>query len=87
MVLIVVIWAYGSKTEVYPSIKYMACALARSCITINRYIKELVSLNFIVKRRRGSISNIYILVKNKINNAVERLRQAKNGSLSDCLIN
>ncbi|MBY6996487.1 helix-turn-helix domain-containing protein [Clostridium botulinum] len=72
--------AYGSKTEVYPSIKYIACSLGRSCRTINRYIKELVSLNLIVKRRRGSISNLYVLVQKKINNAVERLKQAKNDS-------
>ncbi|WP_258017317.1 hypothetical protein [Clostridium sporogenes] len=41
----------------------MACALGRSCIAINGYTKELVSLNFIVKRRRGSISDIYISQK------------------------
>ncbi|GAB6150239.1 helix-turn-helix domain-containing protein [Clostridium novyi] len=70
---------YGDKTTCYPSIKYIAIALGRSCRTINRYIKELVSLKLIIKRRRGSISNLYVLVQKKVNNAVDRLKQAVKG--------
>ncbi|KEH95901.1 transcriptional regulator [Clostridium botulinum C/D str. BKT12695] len=70
---------YGNKTTCYPSIKYIAIALGRSCRTINRYIKELVSLKLIIKRRRGSISNLYVLVQKKVNNAVDRLKQAVKG--------
>ncbi|WP_434303141.1 helix-turn-helix domain-containing protein [Clostridium botulinum] len=72
--------AYGAKTEIYPSQAYIASALGRSVTTVQRYIKELVSLNLVVKRRRGSISNLYVLIQKKMNNAVGRLKQAKNGS-------
>ncbi|MCY6958306.1 helix-turn-helix domain-containing protein [Clostridium brassicae] len=72
--------AHGDKTTCFPSIKYLACALGRCERTINRYIKELVSLKLIIKRRRGSISNLYILVQKKINNAVDHLKQTVKGN-------
>lgn len=70
---------FGDKTTCYPSIKYMACALGRSCRTINRYIKELVSLKLIIKRRRGSVSNLYTLVQKTVNRSVNCLKTALKG--------
>ncbi|HIG0355879.1 TPA: helix-turn-helix domain-containing protein [Clostridium sporogenes] len=70
--------AYGNKTEVYPSIRYIAISLGRSCRSINRYIKELVQLGYIAKRRRGSISNVYTLLKKKVQQSIDKIKQAKN---------
>lgn len=64
---------YG-KTFCYPSIAYIATALGRSCRTVNRYIKELCKLNLIVKRRRGSISNLYVLLQKKTQQTVEKVK-------------
>ncbi|HDK7179276.1 TPA: helix-turn-helix domain-containing protein [Clostridium botulinum] len=72
--------AYGNKTEVYPSIRYIAVSLGRSCRSVNRYIKELVQLGYISKRRRGSISSVYTLLKKKVQQSIDRIKQAKNGS-------
>ncbi|WP_434291212.1 helix-turn-helix domain-containing protein [Clostridium botulinum] len=72
--------AYDSKTEVYPSIRYIAISLGRSCRSVNRYIKELVQLGYIAKRRRGSISSVYTLLKKKVQQSIDRIKQAKNGS-------
>ncbi|KOY66334.1 helix-turn-helix domain-containing protein [Clostridium sporogenes] len=72
--------AYGNKTEVYPSIRYIAVSLGRSCRSVNRYIKELVQLGYIAKRRRGSISSVYTLLKKKVQQSIDRIKQVKNGS-------
>ncbi|MBY6873415.1 helix-turn-helix domain-containing protein [Clostridium botulinum] len=72
--------AYANKTKVYPSIRYIAISLGRSCRSINRYIKELVQLGYIAKRRRGSISSVYTLLKKKVQQSIDRIKQAKNGS-------
>ncbi|EJO5347003.1 helix-turn-helix domain-containing protein [Clostridium sporogenes] len=72
--------AYGEKCTVYPSIRFLAVSLGRSCRTINRYIKELISLGYIAKRRRGSISNVYTLLKKKVQQSIDKIKQAKNGS-------
>jgi len=76
---------YGEKTTCFPSIKYLATALGRSCRTINRYIKELVETGLIVKRRRGSRSNMYTLLQKKslqvvgkVEKAVERVKETVN---------
>jgi len=53
---------YGTKDTYYPSIKYIVETLHKSTRTIDRYIKKLVELGLIVKRRRGSVSNIYTLL-------------------------
>ncbi|ACA55865.1 hypothetical protein CLK_0859 [Clostridium botulinum A3 str. Loch Maree] len=47
---------------------------------MNRYIKELVQLGYIAKRRRGSVSNVYTLLKKKVQQSIDRIKQAKNGS-------
>ncbi|WP_102400467.1 helix-turn-helix domain-containing protein [Haloimpatiens massiliensis] len=68
--------AYANKTKVFPSQKYLAHALGRCVRTIQRYLDELVGLGLIIKRRRGSISNLYTLVQKTVNNAVDRLKRA-----------
>lgn len=80
---------YADKCTCYPSIKYLATALGRSCRTINRYIKELVKANLIIKKRRGSVSNIYTLLQKKtqqvvekVEKVVERVKKAKNANKS-----
>lgn len=72
--------AYANKTEIYPSIRYIAVSLGRSCRSVNRYIKELVQLGYIAKRRRGSISSVYTLLKKKVQQSIDRIKQVKNGS-------
>jgi len=67
---------YGEKTTCFPSIKYLATALGRSCRTINRYIKELVEIGLIVKRRRGSRSNMYTLLQKKSQQVIEKVEKA-----------
>ena len=57
---------YGEKNFCFPSIKYIAIALGRSCRTINRYIKELCKAGLISRRRRGSLSNIYYMLQKKV---------------------
>ncbi|OOO64291.1 transcriptional regulator [Clostridium tepidum] len=65
---------YADKNTCYPSIKYIATALGRSCRTINRYIKELIKLGYISKRRRGSISNVYTLLQKKVQQTVQNIK-------------
>jgi len=82
---------YGQKCECYPSEHYLATSLGRSVRTVQRYLKELVQHNLIVKRRRGSTSNKYTVLakisqkaREKINKAVNKAKQSynsfKNGS-------
>ncbi|WP_035290201.1 helix-turn-helix domain-containing protein [Clostridium sp. KNHs214] len=71
--------AYANKTKVFPSQKYLAHALGRCVRTIQRYLDELVGLGLIIKRRRGSISNLYTLVQKKIQQGVDRLKRAVKG--------
>ncbi|ABS40649.1 helix-turn-helix domain-containing protein [Clostridium botulinum] len=66
--------AYGNKTEVYPSIRYIAVSLGRSCRSVNRYIKELVQLGYIAKRRRGSTSNVYTLLQKKVQQTIQNIK-------------
>jgi DNA-binding transcriptional MocR family regulator len=67
---------YGIKSECYPSERYLAIALGRSVRTVQRYIKELIKNNLIVKRRRGSISNLYTILAKKTQQAGERVTKA-----------
>jgi len=67
---------YGEKTTCFPSIKYLATALGRSCRTINRYIKELIETGLIIKRRRGSRSNMYTLLQKKSQQVIEKVEKA-----------
>ena len=49
--------AYGNKTTIFPSQKYMSVALGKSVRTIQRYLKELVKNGLITIRRRGMGDN------------------------------
>ncbi len=66
---------YGLKDTCYPSIKYIANTLNKSTRTINRYLKQLIEQGLIIKRRRGSISNIYTLLQKKAGQAVEKVQE------------
>jgi predicted transcriptional regulator len=68
---------YGSnKSTCYPSIKYLSIALGRSVRTINRYIKELAKNNLIVKKRRGSISNLYTVIAKKTQQVAQSITKS-----------
>ena len=66
---------YGLKDTCYPSIKYIANSLGTCTRTIDRYLKELVKLGLIIKRRRGSISNIYTLLHKKAGQVIEKVQE------------
>lgn len=63
---------YGDKNTCYPSIAYLSQKLNKSVKTIGRNLKILKDKGLIVARRRGSISNVYTLVKKVINTSVEK---------------
>lgn len=71
--------SYGDRISCYPSQKYLSVALRCSVRTIQRALTELVNNKLITVRRRGSTSNLYTLVRKKINNAVDRLKTALKG--------
>jgi len=64
---------YGDKDTIYPSIKYLADRLNRSVKTIGRNLRILKEKGLIISRRRGSISNIYTLVKKTLQMKTEKL--------------
>ncbi|MHB7978965.1 hypothetical protein CF067_00725 [Clostridium sporogenes] len=66
--------AYGSKIQVYPSQRFLACALRCSVRTIQRALIELKKANLISIRRRGSISNVYTLLEKKIQQTVQNIK-------------
>ncbi|WP_035290960.1 helix-turn-helix domain-containing protein [Clostridium sp. KNHs214] len=70
---------YAEKISCYPSQAYLACALRCSVRTIQRALTELRDNKLITVCRRGSTSNLYTLVRKKINNAVDRLKRAVKG--------
>jgi len=53
---------FGEKNQCFPSQSYLAKALNKSVRTVQRYIDELIKARVIVKKRRGSISNIYTVM-------------------------
>ncbi|MCB2340869.1 helix-turn-helix domain-containing protein [Clostridium estertheticum] len=65
--------AYGEKDTCYPSIKYLAEKLNKSVKTIGRNLKILKEKGLIISKRRGSISNIYTLVKKTMQVKTEKL--------------
>ncbi|MCR1974978.1 helix-turn-helix domain-containing protein [Clostridium sporogenes] len=66
--------AYGSKLQVYPSQKYLACALRCSVRTIQRALIELKKANLISIRHRGSISNVYTLLQKKTQQVIQNMK-------------
>lgn len=65
--------AYGDKSTIYPSIAYLAEKLNKSLKTIGRNLKILKEKGLIISKRRGSISNIYTLVKKTMQVKTEKL--------------
>jgi|GEM_PF-1358361 len=52
---------FGNKNSCFPSQEYLASRLDKSVRTIQRYIEELIEYGIVIKKRRGSISNVYVL--------------------------
>ncbi|MDU1323467.1 MAG: helix-turn-helix domain-containing protein [Clostridium botulinum] len=79
--------AYGSKIQVYPSQRFLACALRCSVRTIQRALIELKKANLISIRRRGSISNVYYLLQKKVQQTIQNIKDKaksrENGSKED----
>lgn len=57
---------YGEKSSCYPSQSYLGKVLNKSSKTIQRYLEELISLGLVKSIRRGSSSNLYVVV-DKVN--------------------
>ena len=64
---------YGDKDTCYPSIAYLAEKLHRSVKTIGRNLKILKDNNLISSKRRGSISNLYTLLKKTMQMKADKL--------------
>ncbi|URZ18774.1 helix-turn-helix domain-containing protein [Clostridium felsineum] len=73
-------YCYGnSKNTCYPSQLTLGEKLNRSVRTIQRYLKELESKGYVAKKRRGSTSNIYKMLKKVIQQKIEKsINSAKN---------
>lgn len=76
-------YCYSNKNTCFPSQATLAEKLNKKSIrTIQRYLKELVSANLVKIKHRGSISNLYTLLKKqvtqKVNDAVNKARNAYN---------
>lgn len=69
---------FGDKVETYPSQLTLAQTLNKSVRTIQRYLKKLKELGYILVKRRGSISSVYrLLIKEtmqKVNNVVNKAK-------------
>lgn len=62
---------YGEKKSCFPSQGYLANALNKSSKTIQRYLEELIGLGLVKSTRRGSSSNLYVVV-DKVSEEVEQ---------------
>lgn len=75
---------FGDKIECFPSQQYLARKMSRSIRTVQRYLKELIENNIILKKRRGSISNIYIVIPKKnntiTNNTADKMKPFKSSN-------
>ncbi|MCY6354921.1 helix-turn-helix domain-containing protein [Clostridium sp. ZS2-4] len=58
-------YCFNGKTLCYPSQKTLAERLNKSMRTIQKNLSELVKAGLINIKRRGSISNLYELVRTK----------------------
>lgn len=75
-------YCYNNKNTCYPSQATLGKLLNRSIRSVQRYLKELESKRYITWKRRGSISNIYTMMKKiirqKVNKAVNNVKNAYN---------
>lgn len=62
---------FGDKDTCFPSEETIAKDVKKSVRTVQRYLKELVNEGLIVIKRRGSISNLYIVIE-KTNKVIEK---------------
>lgn len=68
-----------NKDYCFPSQNYLSKKLNKSTKTIQRYLQELYDAKLVKKRRRGSISNVYIILGKKILQQVDKaVNKAKN---------
>ena len=56
-------YCYGDKNTCYPSQATLAERMGVSVRTVRRYLQELIDAGLVQKKRRGSISNLYTLLK------------------------
>lgn len=73
---------YNDKTECYPSQNYLAEKLNKSVRTIQRYIDELIDAGLLKKKRRGSISNLYVVMlkvlSQKVESVLDKVKEIRN---------
>lgn len=70
---------YGEKKSCFPSQGYLANALNKSSKTIQRYLEELIGLGLVKSTRRGSSSNLYVVV-DKVSDELEDEVQESKGN-------
>ena len=72
-------YCFGDKDTCFPSQKTLGTRLKKCVRTIQRYINELVTAGMIKIKRRGSISNVYIMayksVSQKISKTIEGFKE------------
>lgn len=61
---------YGNKNSCFPAQKTIAISLHMSVRSVQRALKELVQAGIIRSFRRGSTSNLYVLLKNIVKKSV-----------------
>lgn len=76
-------YCYSNKLQCFPSQKTLSEKLGNKSIrSVQRWLQELVSAGLISIKHRGSISNLYTLLKKqivqKVNNAVDKAKNAYN---------
>ncbi|MCR3761906.1 helix-turn-helix domain-containing protein [Clostridium felsineum] len=73
-------YCYGNtKNTCYPSQITLGKQLSKSVRTIQRYLKELENKGYVAKRRRGSTSSVYTILKKVIQHKIEKsINSAKN---------
>lgn len=69
-------YCFGDKTTCFPSQNKLAARLNKSVRTIQRYLGELIAKGLIIKKRRGSTSNEYKLIKKTGNSVVSKVKES-----------
>lgn len=70
--------AYGTKISCYPSQATISEKLHKSVRTVARGVKELKDKGLISIRRRGSISNVYTMLKKAVSTTVNKVKSTVN---------
>lgn len=69
-------YCFGGKTTCFPSQNKLAARLNKSVRTIQRYLGELITKGLIIKKRRGSTSNEYKLIKKIGKSVVSKVKES-----------